>query len=57
MLTKSKSHWLYVHYHQGSGASRVVLRTDKKKHKDTLDSAQEQAGKEVEHLGNVKHRT
>jgi len=54
MLTKSKSHWLYVDYHQESGASTVVLRMDKKNYKTILDTAQARTGKQVEYLGNVK---
>jgi len=29
MLTKSKSHWLYVDFHDQNGAKSVVLRMDK----------------------------
>ena len=56
MLTKSKSHWLYVDYHQQSGASTVVLRMDKKNYKKVLDSASARTGKQVEFLGDVQHR-
>jgi hypothetical protein len=56
MLTKSKSHWLYIDYHQDSGASTLVLRMDKKNYKTILDTASAQTGKQVEYLGNVKHQ-
>jgi hypothetical protein len=56
MLTKSKSHWLYVDYHQDSSASTVVLRMDKKNYKKIIDTANAQTGKQVENLGNVKKR-
>lgn len=54
MLTKSKSHWLYIYYHQESGASSLVLRMDKKNYKTILDTAKAQTGKQVEFLGDVK---
>jgi hypothetical protein len=56
MLTKSKSHWLYVDYHQESGLTTVVLRMDKKDYKKILDTASAQTGKQVQYLGNVKKR-
>lgn len=55
MLTKSKSHWLYIDYHQGRGASTLVLRMDKKDYNKILDTATAQTGKPVENLGNVKN--
>jgi hypothetical protein len=54
MLTKSKSHWLYVDYHQDSGASTLVLRMDKKNYKQIIETANELTGKQVEDLGNAK---
>jgi hypothetical protein len=54
MLTKSKSHWLYIYYHQDSGPSSLVLRMDKKDYKKILDTAKAQTGKQVEFLGNEK---
>jgi hypothetical protein len=56
MLTKSKSHWLYVYYHQTTDPSSLVLRMDKKNYKRILDTAKTQTGKEVEFLGDVKGR-
>ena len=56
MLTKSKSHWLYIYYHQESGPASLVLRMDKKNYKRILDTAKTQTGKEVEFLGDVKGR-
>lgn len=55
MLTKSKSHWLYIDYHQERGASTLVLRMDKKDYNRILDTATAQTGKPVENLGNVKN--
>lgn len=54
MLTKSKSHWLYVDYHQESGATSLVLRMDKKNYKTILNTAKEQTGKQVAFLGDAK---
>jgi len=56
MLTKSKSHWLYIDYHQDSGASSLVLRMDKKNYKKIIDTANAQTGKQVLNLGNVKNQ-
>jgi hypothetical protein len=55
MLTKSKSHWFYIDYHQEKGASTLVLRMDKKDYKNIMDTATAQTGKPVENLGNVKN--
>ena len=54
MLTKSKSHWLYVDYRQESGAATLVLRMDKKNYKTILNTAKEQTGKQVAFLGDAK---
>lgn len=54
MLTKSKSHWLYVDYHQEGAPRSLVLRMDKKNYKKILDTAGTQTGKQVAFLGDVK---
>jgi len=51
MLTKSKSHWLYVDYHEGVVAKTLVLRMDKKEYKQILQTAKAETGKEVEVMG------
>ena len=56
MLTKSKSHWLYVDYHQTVDPASLVLRMDKRNYKQILEVAQTQTGKQVEYLGDVKHK-
>jgi hypothetical protein len=53
MLTKSKTHWLYVHYHQESGSRSVILRMDKKNYKRILETAKAQTGKQVEFLNDA----
>jgi hypothetical protein len=55
MLTKSKSHWLYVAYHQDNGASTLVLRMDKKNYKKIIETANAQTGKQVEDRSNGKN--
>jgi len=55
MLTKSKSHWLYVDYHQESAPRSLVLRMDKKNYKKILNTANSETGKQVAFLGDVKH--
>jgi len=57
MLTKSKTHWLTVDYHEGQTAKELVLRMDKKDYKDIISTAQAQTGKSVEMVeGAVKHK-
>ena len=38
MLTKSKSHWLYINYHEQSVPKSVVLRMDKNDYKKILEA-------------------
>ena len=47
MLTKSKSHWLYVDYKDNEIPKSIVLRMDNKEHKNILMTAREQTEKEV----------
>lgn len=52
MLTKSKSHWLYVDYKETDGSAKnVTLRLDKSEYQNVLSTLQQQTGKEVETLG------
>ena len=48
MLTKSKSHWLYVDFHEQSTAKTVALRMDKSQYKSILEAVKTHTGKEVE---------
>lgn len=48
MLTKSKSHWLYVDFHEQAGARSVVLRMDKNQYKTIMEAVKTHTGKEVE---------
>jgi hypothetical protein len=53
MLTKSKSHWLYVDFHEQNAPKSMVLRMDKKNYKDIFAAVKTHTGKDVEFLGNA----
>jgi hypothetical protein len=53
MLTKSKSHWLYIDYHEQSAPKTVVLRMDKNNYKKIIAAVNTHTGKEVQFLGDV----
>jgi hypothetical protein len=50
MLTKSKSHWLYINFHEQNAPKSVVLRMDKNDYKNICASLKTHTGKEVEGL-------
>jgi hypothetical protein len=50
MLTKSKSHWLYIDYREQNTAKTVVLRLDKKDYKKILDAVKAHTGIDVQML-------
>ncbi len=50
MLTKSKSHWLYIDFHEQAAPKNIVLRMDKNQYKSIIDAAKAHTGKEVEFL-------
>ncbi|HEY6268512.1 MAG TPA: hypothetical protein VIX11_09465 [Candidatus Acidoferrum sp.] len=50
MLTKSKSHWLYIDFHEQNAPKSVVLRMDKGDYKNICASLKTHTGKEVEGL-------
>src|SRR5258708_9651953 len=54
MLTKSKSHWLYIDFHEQSSAKNVVLRMDKNEYKKILEAVKTHTGKDVEMLQDEK---
>jgi hypothetical protein len=61
MLTKSKSHWLYVDFHEQTVPKNLVLRMDKKDYKEIFAAVKTHTGKDVQFLGNAgddskKHR-
>lgn len=51
MLTKSKSHWLYIDYHEQNIPKSVVLRMDKSDYKKIFEAVKSHTGKDVEMLG------
>ena len=54
MLTKSKSHWLYIDFHEQNVPKSVVLRMDKNEYQKIFDAVKTHTGKEVEFLGDAK---
>lgn len=58
MLTQSKSHWLYIDYHDQNVPKSLVLRLDKSDYKKILEAAAAHTGKQVEMLGDAgkKHK-
>ena len=57
MLTSSKSHWLYVDYHEQNVPKTLVLRMDKKDYKDIMAAYPAHTGKEVENLGKAQKKS
>ncbi len=53
MLTKSKSHWLYIDFHEQNVPKSVVLRMDKNEYQKIIDAVKTHTGKEVEFLGDA----
>ena len=54
MLTKSKSHWLYIDFHEQNAPKSVVLRMDKNEYKKILEAVKTHTGKDVEMLQDEK---
>ena len=57
MLTKSKSHWLYIDYHEQSVPKSVVLRMDKNEYRKIFDGVKTHTGKDVEFLTDNKDKS
>jgi len=53
MLTKSKSHWLYIDFHEQNVPRTVVLRMDKNEYKKIIEAVKTHTGKEVLFLGDA----
>ena len=51
MLTKSKSHWLYIDFHEQNTPKSVVLRMDKNEYKKIFDAVKAHTGKDVQFVG------
>jgi len=56
MLTKSKSHWLYIDFHEQNVPKSVVLRMDKNEYQKIFEAVKAHTGKEVEFLGDAKDK-
>jgi hypothetical protein len=53
MMTKSKSHWLYIDYQEQNAPKTAVLRMDKGEYKKIIAAVPVHTGKEVQDLGNA----
>jgi hypothetical protein len=53
MMTKSKSHWLYIDYHEQNAPKTLVLRMDKHEYKNIIAAVTADTGKEVQFLGDA----
>ena len=51
MMTKSKSHWLYIDYHEQNVPKTIVLRMDKHAYKNIIAAVDSITGKQVQFLG------
>ena len=56
MLTRSRSHWLEIDYHDQELPKAFVVRMDKRDYLNILDAVKAHTGKEPEILGNAKKR-
>ena len=56
MLTKSKSHWLYIDFREQNAPKSVVLRMDKNEYKKIFEAVKTHTGKDVEFLGDAKDK-
>src|SRR5215475_16116343 len=56
MLTKSKSHWLYIDFREQNTPKSVVLRMDKNEYQKIFEAVKRHTGKEVEFLGDAKEK-
>jgi hypothetical protein len=53
LLTRSKSHWLEIDYHEGDLPKTFVLRMEKRDYIRILDAVKAHTGKDTEILGNA----
>jgi len=57
MMTKSKSHWLYINYHDGDVPKTLVLRMEKGQYKKICNAIEAHTGKAVLYEGETaKHK-
>lgn len=50
MLTKTKSHWLDIEYHDGEAKQEMILRLDKSEYKKVLSTLEARTGKPIARL-------
>jgi hypothetical protein len=55
-LTKSKSHWLEIDYHDQDAPRVFVVRMDKHDYVHILEALKRHTGQDAEVLGNVNKR-
>jgi hypothetical protein len=56
MMTKSKSHWLYIDYHDQQAPKTVVLRMEEKQCKKIFAAVKDHTGKEVQYAGQASKK-
>lgn len=56
MMTSSKSHWLYIDYHEQNVPKEIVLRMDKKQYKKIVEAMNTHTGKEVQYVGKAEKK-
>lgn len=56
MLTKSRSHWLTIDYHEQNIPKEYILRMDKRDYIHILDAIKAHTGMDAEVLGNADKR-
>jgi hypothetical protein len=56
MLTKSRSHWLEIHFREEDIPKTYILRMDKHDYLHILDAVKAHTGKDAEVLGNADKR-
>ena len=56
LLTRSKSHWLEIDYHEEDVTKTLVLRMEKRDYIRILDAVKVHTGKDTEILGNANKR-
>lgn len=54
MMTKEKSHWLYIDFHDQNVPKTLILCMEKNDYKNILASIKTHTGKDVEFLGKGK---
>lgn len=56
MMTKSKSHWLYIDYRDQDVPKTIVLRMEKGQYKKIFAAVQDHTGKEVKYAGQASKK-